>query len=322
MRKEGNDLKGNWFLKLVELPTKVASVFPFLIGTIYAIYRFGQLNITNLILMFVAMICLDMATTALNNFMDYKLAIKTHGFNYEQHNAIVKFNLKENTVRWVIGSLVTIAIVIGLVLFIRTDFVVLLLGMVSFFFAAIYTWGPFPISRTPLGELISGTVMGGIITFISVYIHVFDFNLIEFVWQSGKLTVTLKFYELVGILLIALPLMAGISNIMLANNTCDMEDDFENRRFTLPLVIGKRNALRLFAMVYGLGYGAVILAVLVGWLPLTCLAVMVTLFPVRRNVSKFFELQSKKETFVTSVQNFITISGVYVISLLVGVLFQ
>lgn len=315
-------MKENWFLKLVELPTKVASVFPFLIGTIYAYSRFGELNVGNLLMMFAAMICLDMATTALNNYMDYKLAVKTHGFNYEQHNAIVKYGLKEGTVRGVIGSLVSITVVFGLVLFVRTDWVVLLLGMVSFFFAAIYTWGPFPISRTPLGELVSGTVMGGIITFISAYVHIFDKRLIAFAWQNGTFSIHLDVMELVGIFIIALPLIAGISNIMLANNTCDMDDDFENRRFTLPLVIGKRNALRLFAGLYVLAYTAILAGVLFGWLPLTCLAVLVTMFPVRKNVLKFFEVQTKKDTFGTSVQNFITISGVYVISLLVGVLIQ
>lgn len=314
-------MKINAFLKLVELPTKVASVFPFLVGSLYAKYRFGQLNTMNLIIMLIAMLCLDLATTALNNYMDYKLAVKTHGFNYEQHNAIVKYELNERSVQWLIGVLVSIAVLLGLFLFTRTDLVVLLLGMMSFFFAAIYTWGPFPISRTPLGELVSGTIMGGVITFVSAYIHIFDKGLIGFSWMNGMFSIHLNLAELVGFLVVALPLMTGISNIMLANNTCDMEDDFENRRFTLPLVIGKKNALSLFVGLYALAYAAILFGSLMGWLPLASLAVLATVFPVRKNVLKFFERQSKKETFVTSVQNFVIISIVYVITLLVGVLF-
>ncbi len=90
------------FVKLVELPTKVASVFPFLIGTTYAYYRYEAFNLTNFFIMLIAMLCLDLATTALNNYMDYKLAVKTHGFNYEQHNAIVKYEIKESTVKTLI----------------------------------------------------------------------------------------------------------------------------------------------------------------------------------------------------------------------------
>lgn len=314
-------LKITGYLKLIELPTKVASVFPFLIGSLYAVYRFGQLNTINMMLMLIAMLCLDLATTALNNYMDYKLAIKTHGFNYEQHNAIVKYALNERRVQWLIGILVSISITLGWVLFVRTDLVVLFLGMISFFFAAIYTWGPFPISRTPLGEFVSGIVMGGVILFISAYIHIFDRALIGFTWGEGMLSIHLNLGELIGFLFVALPAMTGISNIMLANNICDMEDDFEDRRFTLPLVIGKKNALRLFAGLYVLAYVAILFGVLMGWLPWVSLAVLATLLPVRKNVLNFFERQSKKETFVSSVQNFVMISAVYVITFLVSILF-
>lgn len=315
-------MKANRFFELVELPTKVASVFPFMIGTLYALYRYGRIDGINLLVMVIAMLSLDMAATALNNYMDYKRAIKTHGFNYEQHNAIVKYKLKETTVRWVIGGLVSIAMILGIYLFLRTDIVVLLLGMVSFFFAAIYSWGPFPISRTPLGEVVSGVVMGGIIPFISAYIHIFDQDLIRIGWTDGMLLFHLDIVELVGFVVVSLPLIAGISNIMLANNTCDMEDDFENRRFTLPLVIGKENALRLFAGLYGLGYAAIIIGSVIGWLPKTSLAVIVTVIPVRKNVLKFFHKQSKEETFITSVQNFVIMSATYAVSLAVGLLLK
>jgi len=310
------------FFKLVELPTKVASVFPFLIGSTFAVYRYGQLNIQHLMIMLVAMLCLDMATTALNNFMDYKLAIKTHGFNYEQHNAIVKYNIKESTVKRTIALLMSVTIGLGLYLVSRTDIIVLLLGMISFFFALIYTWGPFPISRTPLGELVSGGIMGGFITFISLYIHIYDLKIIQLVFDRNMFYISINFIEVIVIALLTLPLIAGIANIMLANNTCDMEDDFENKRFTLPLVIGKENALRLFSLLYGSGYLAILLGVILNWLPLTCLLVLITIVPVRKNVLLFNERQTKKDTFIISVKNFVMISLVYFLSLLIGVLLK
>ncbi|MGE5633160.1 MAG: hypothetical protein ACM3TR_19000 [Caulobacteraceae bacterium] len=79
------------FLKLVEIQTKVASVIPFLLGTFYALYRFNRFNLSNFIIMFVSLICFDMATTAINNYIDYKKAHKIHGYNYESHNAIVSY---------------------------------------------------------------------------------------------------------------------------------------------------------------------------------------------------------------------------------------
>ncbi len=110
-------MKANRFFELVELPTKVASVFPFMVGTLYALYRYGRIDGINLLVMVIAMLSLDMAATALDNYMDYKRAIKTHGFNYEQQNAIAKYKLKENTVRWVIGGMVSIAMILGVSFF-------------------------------------------------------------------------------------------------------------------------------------------------------------------------------------------------------------
>ena len=71
------------FLKLVEIQTKVASVIPFMIGTSYAIFKFDNFNIKNALLMFLSMIFFDMTTTAINNYMDYKKAIKKDGYGYE-----------------------------------------------------------------------------------------------------------------------------------------------------------------------------------------------------------------------------------------------
>jgi 1,4-dihydroxy-2-naphthoate octaprenyltransferase len=124
--------------------------------------------------------------------------------------------------------------------------------------------------------------------------------------------------ELIAIILVALPLIAGIANIMLANNTCDMEDDFVNRRFTLPLLIGKENALKLFSGLYVVGYLSITLAVIAGWLPLTCLLVLLTVVPVKKNIQKFKAKQTKAETFIISVQNFMMISAVYLLGLLAG----
>lgn len=308
------------FFKLVELPTKVASVFPFAVGTLYAIYRYGQFDLVNFLIMLVAMLCLDMATTALNNYMDYKLALKTHGFNYEQHNAIVRHKIKERTVKLTIGFLMSVTVVLGLLLVYKTDWIVLLLGMVSFFFAVIYTWGPVPISRTPLGELVSGTVMGGIITFISLYIHIYDTDLVGLAFEKQIVTLTLNYVELLAVFVLTIPLIMGIAGIMLANNTCDMEDDFENKRFTLPLLIGKERAIKLFGGLYAIAYTAIVIGVLLGWLPYTSLLVLGTVPVVNKHIKIFKKEQTKKNTFIVSVKNFIVLSAAYVLSLVIGIL--
>ena len=144
------------YLKLVEIRTKVASFFPFLGGTLYAAYRFGTLDWPNVFLMLGSLLCLDMATTTLNNYMDYKRARKRSGYGYEVHNAIVRDGLKEGRVLALLAGLVLLSAVFGLILLSRSTWVVLALGALSFIVAAAYSAGPLPLSRTPLGEGFSG----------------------------------------------------------------------------------------------------------------------------------------------------------------------
>lgn len=310
------------FLKLVEIQTKAASMLPLLLGTTYALYRFDGFSITNFVLMLLSLLTFDMTTTAMNNYIDYKKAIKTYGYGYESHNAIVKYHLKEKTVIITICTLLITAIAAGVLLFLNTDFIVLLLGALSFGIGIIYSFGPVPISRTPLGEFFSGFTMGFVITFLSVYIHIMDENIINLSLQNSLLLIRLDYLEIGYLLLVSILPISGIANIMLANNICDIEDDRENRRYTLPVYIGKEKALKLFAGIYYVGYASVLLSILLGTLPLFSILSLCTLFVVNKNIQAFNKLQTKKDTFVLAVKNFAISNAAQVAALGLGVLYQ
>lgn len=310
------------FLKLVEIQTKLASVIPFLLGTVYAIYRFHEFNIINFILMFISLIHVDMMTTAINNYIDYKKAKKNHGYNYELHNAIVRDNLKESTVLVTIFILFIIAVVSGLILYLRTDIIVLLLGAISFLVGICYSFGPVPISRIPLGEVFSGFFMGFVITFIADYIHVFDKGLIRIAYNNSILSLFVNLKEIVYIFLLSLPAVIGIANIMLANNICDIEDDIINRRYTLPIYIGKDKALILFRSLYYIGFLAIILSIILKVAPLAVLLALLTYVVVHKNINAFMQLQTKKDTFVFSVQNFVIVNLSLVFTIGLGIIIK
>lgn len=297
------------FLGLVEMRTKLASMIPFILGTMYAVYRFERFNILNFFIMFLSLICFDMVTTALNNYFDFKRAKKKYGYNYESHNVIVRDKISEATVLTVIFVLFIAAVVLGVLLVFRTDITVLAIGMVSFGVGILYSFGPVPVSRTPLGELLSGLFMGFVIVFLSIYIHVYDQGMVTLRLESQVLSLQIRVVEVFYIFLYSIPSICGIANIMLANNICDIEDDIENRRYTLPVYIGRKNALLLFRGLYYSAFAALLLSGILRLVPLLCLAVLLALVPVNRNLSAFDKKQSKKETFALSVKNFVLISG-------------
>lgn len=308
------------FLKLVEIQTKVASIIPFLLGTFYALYRFNTFNPGNFLLMFVSLICIDMATTAINNYQDFKGANRKYGYGYESHNAIVKYKLKEWTVLATIFILLITAVIFGFVLFLRTNLMVLILGGISFIIGVLYSFGPIPISRTPFGEILSGAFMGIIIPFIAVYIHVFDQNILSIALQGGILSLKINMLEVLYVILISMPAAVGIANIMLANNICDIEDDAENKRYTLPIYIGKDNALTVFKVLYYIGYIALIILLVIRVAPVISVLALCTFVMVNKNIRLFYEKQTKKDTFVLSVKNFVVMNVALVLTIALAVI--
>ncbi|MGL5151580.1 MAG: 1,4-dihydroxy-2-naphthoate polyprenyltransferase [Clostridium sp.] len=308
------------FLKLVEIQTKVASVIPYLLGSSFVLFYFGKFNWINGLILFLSMIIFDMTTTAINNYMDHIKAVKKEGFGYEEHNAIVRDGLNLNYVKYVIFIMLIISALLGLLLVFRTNIVVLFIGIICFGIGVLYSFGPIPISRTPFGEIFSGLTMGFAITFLSIYVHVYDEGILSLSIINGEFLLSFDILSLVGIFIISLPVICGISNIMLANNICDIEDDIVNKRYTLPIYIGKNKALLVFKALYYIGFISIISGVLFRFLPVTSLITLIVFKPVNDNIKSFYKLQSKKDTFILSVKNFVLSSIVYILSIVIGIL--
>lgn len=306
------------FMQLVEIKTKTASMIPFLFGTVYAIFRFHEFHVEHFLLMLFSLLSFDMATTALNNYYDYKKAARKHGYGYEVHNPIVSYKMKPTRVLLLLCILLLIAVGAGIVLFLRTDLLILLLGGLSFAVGILYSFGPIPISRMPLGEIFSGLFMGFVIMFISAYIQAGD-RLASLTLQAGIAVLQVHLLEVILIFLVSIPAILGIANIMLANNICDIEEDIENKRYTLPVYIGKANALVLFKLMYYAAFVDLLVLFFVGVNPLLCLLVLVTLVPINKNIQRFTQQQTKQHTFGLAVKNFIMMNAARIAVLTVAI---
>lgn len=307
------------FLQLVEIKTKVASIIPFIVGSLFAVYRYDEFNFEHMIVMLLSLLCIDLATTTINNYMDYKRAIKKHGFNFESHNAIVKYQLSEKTVVITIVMLLLVSAVFGLYLVYITDVIVLLIGMLSFAVGVLYSFGPLPISRTPLGEVFSGFFMGCIILFMATYVHIYDQSFIGIELNKSQFLLSFAWVELLSIGLLSLPMVLCISNIMLANNICDVEDDVENKRFTLPIYIGKAKALFIFKWSYLVIIPIYIILVVSGIMPIYLLVMLGVFIPITKFIKIFEAEQSKEKTFEIAVKSMLLIGLSLIVTLVLGI---
>lgn len=303
------------FFKLVEIRTKVASVLPFIFGSLFTLYAFDTFSPHNALIMFCSMLIFDMTTTAINNYIDYKKAILKQGYGFEVHNAMGHYKLNPTVVKILIFIMLAVSTALGLYLVYLTNIVVLLLGMFCFAIGILYTYGPIPISRTPFGEIFSGGVMGLVLTFISIYIHIFDSNLVLFQLNVDTMLLRLDLAEITKIICVCMPFVFTIANIMLANNICDIKEDLPNKRYTLPIYIGRKKALLLWDLNYYISYLFIIFNIAKGYLPWISLACIITFIPVKHNMDYFNLKQSKAETFAYAIQNFLLISFSLIVSL-------
>lgn len=306
------------FFQFIEIKTKVASMIPFIIGTLYSFYRYKSFNLKNFIIMSISLLTFDMATTAINNFIDYKKAIKSN----QNKNEILGYGLTEFTALTIIFILLSLAIFFGILLTIHTNLIVLLIGIISFLAGILYTYGPIPISRTPLGEIFSGVFMGFIILFLSVYIHIFDKNIVSFMYYNNMLSININLLEVFYIFLISIPTMSGIANIMLANNICDVEEDIVNNRFTLPYYLGVNNSFKLFKILYYIGYLDIILLVLLKISPVLSIMVLLTIIPLNKNIRLFYKTPIKSKTFIYSVKNFALVNITHILAISIALIFR
>lgn len=307
------------FFKFVEIQTKVASFFPFLIGTLFAVYKDIALDIPNLLLMFFSLLMIDLSTTGLNHYMDYRRAVLRSGYHFQVHNPLGTGDISEKAARTSLLVMLSLGAIFGIVLVLRTDLWVLFFGAMAFFIGVVYSFGPVPISRTILGELMSGMFMGGLIPLLSFYVHAYTIKPLEFVYKSGILGLFLNVQLLLPILFFSLPLIALIAGIMLSNNICDREEDFVNKRYTLPVTMGLEKSLTLYKILVGLSYLSIAFGIGFDILPIEFALVFVTMPAVTKQTAAFVKKPVKGETFINAVKNFILVAGSIALASLVAI---
>lgn len=318
MNKSTKGLSLPVFLEFVELKTKVASVFPMTLGILWAIYRYQIFNWLNTLLFVLAVLSFDMCTTAINNSMDYHKA-KDETYRQES-NVIGKFSLDFRQMIGIVLALLIFSVIISLVLVWRTSWLLLPMGALCFLIGIFYTFGPIPLSRMPLGEVFSGVTMGFGIFFLAVFIQD-PAGLLTSQVSDQWMTLQFSWTKIIDIIFMSLPLVALIANIMLANNTCDLEEDIRNHRYTLVYYIGKKNALKLYFVLASLPWLLWIIYCLTGFLPIWALIGLIGVLPAYKSLETFLKMQVKRETFIEAVKSFVLFALLYVVILALALIF-
>lgn len=206
-------------LRVAEIQTKIISMSSFVLGTAYAAFQAGAFSLGKTALMLVAVLGVDMGTTAFNSYFDAKRGVDDRRYNREANKVLVHRGISAGFALLVALGCFAVAAVFGLGIIVWVGPEILVVGVISMAVGFFYNGGPLPISTTPVGELFAGGFLGGLLFWLSYYV------------QTEVLTTAALWAGLPSFLL--------VSAILAVNNTCDVVGDRAAGRRTFAVLAGR-----------------------------------------------------------------------------------
>ena len=291
------------FKALDQIQTIIISALPYIIGSVMASYYYHNFNLVYSLWLFLAVICFHLAVNGHNQYTDYTRYKQNHITSY--NNILEKFNITKSWARKIIIILTLISAIIGITLSIKVGWIILLIGILSYLIGYCYSGGPYPILKTPFGEPASGITMGYNITFLGLYINMYNVHPFDnFFWAKA--------------IIVAGPAIFVIANVMLANNICDVAVDVKIGRKTLPYYTGRKTALTILCGYYVLAYIFLILGIVLKYLPVITLGSLLTIPLVYHTTKTFVKNPHKESTFTGILVNVLLVLISEIIFSLVG----
>ena len=209
-----------------------ASILPVLVATSCAVVHSPALDVLMVCALLAICILMQASVNTFNDYYDFVKGADSEEDNVDVTDAVLVYNHINpmSALRLAVGLLVA-AFAIGVYVIYCAGWIPLVLGIIGAVIVVAYSAGKTPISYLPIGEVVSGFVMGGLIPLACYQVLTGHLDFVVLVWS--------------------IPTIIGIGLIMMTNNTCDIEKDIEVSRRTLPTLLGRPRARKLYhALVF------------------------------------------------------------------------
>lgn len=218
-------------LQLAAPHTWAASVMPVLVASALALAATGSTMGAMTMLLGVICVLMQSSVNTFNDYFDFVKGADTADDNVEESDSVLVYNNVNPKAVLAYGiALLVVAFALGVIVILAAGFVPLVIAVIGAIVVVLYSGGKTPISYLPIGEAVSGIVMGGLIPLACFY-----------VLTSGDLDL--------NVLIWAMPEIIGVGLIMMTNNACDIEKDEEVGRRTLPVRLGRERTRNLYGFL-------------------------------------------------------------------------
>ena len=232
-------------LNLAAPHTWPAAIMPTLVA-ICAAGCIGPVSFTLSLVLLVIVVLMQSSVNTFNDYYDYVKGTDSAEDNVDASDAVLVYsNVNPKSALHLAVGFLVVAFVLGVYAIIAAGPIPLIIALVGAVFVVSYSAGRSPISYLPLGEVVSGVVMGALIP-----LAVFQ-----------VLTGILDF----GMLVVSIPTVISIALIMFTNNTCDIERDVPSGRHTLPVLLGRDIAVRWYHIAVIIWIVDIIVNIAVGY---------------------------------------------------------
>ncbi len=214
-------------LQLAAPHTWPAAIMPVLVTTACALANTGSLDVGMAWLLLLICILMQASVNTFNDYFDFIKGTDTAEDNVEASDSVLVYNdvNPRSALGLAIGFLV-VAFLLGLYVVWKTGPVPLVIALIGAVIVVMYSGGKTPLSYLPVGEAVSGIVMGGLIPLACYQVLSGTFTFMALLWAT--------------------PTIIGVGLIMMTNNACDIEKDIEASRRTLPVLLGREKARTLY----------------------------------------------------------------------------
>lgn len=216
-----------------------AAIIPLLVSVVLAASQ-TVISVTLVIDMLLIVVLMQASVNTLNDYYDYVKGTDEPDAVVDESDAVLVYNnINPRSALILAIFFLVAAFLLGIYPIIMSGWIPLVIALVGALFVVLYSAGKTPISYLPLGELISGVVMGGLIPLAAYFVLTRTFVPMVLIWS--------------------LPTIIGVGLIMLTNNTSDIERDKDAQRHTLPILLGRARSRRLYHFLIIVWIGLVIL---------------------------------------------------------------
>ena len=223
-------LSARMALQLAAPHTWPAAILPALVAVAAAAAATGGVSVTMACALLVICVLMQSAVNTFNDYYDYVKGADSADDNVDPTDAVLVYNnVNPRAALALAVGFLAAAFLVGAYVIWIAGWIPLAIGAVGAVVVVLYSAGRTPLSYLPVGELVSGFVMGGLIPLACYQALTGTFDLRALLW--------------------AVPTVLGVGLIMFTNNTCDVEKDVEAGRRTLSVLLGRERARRLYHAV-------------------------------------------------------------------------